>query len=106
MSEEFSLLEMKLSDWILKGIPLVEEDRSVYIFLKPNLIICGCAIGTAYYAKTHIHKLENIPYLKLMQYFSDTFDVPVKILETLSNLHMYGGKNREDCAVWLKERGY
>lgn len=85
--------KLKLSDAILKGIPLVEETLKSYN---------GCAIGTGFlYKKGRYLGGEPNPHISV----SNEFHVPLETVGRASLLH-YDGMSREDVASWLRDLGY
>jgi len=91
-----SVQKMKFSEAILKGEELgYKETFDSYR---------GCAIGTAYRAKTGellSHRLRP----GLRRAVSEEFGVPLEIVEQADWMHC-GGTSRVKVAAWLASKGY
>lgn len=96
--------DLKLSEAILAGIPFVREDTTV--FLEKWAVsgdICGCPLGTAYYAKTGEFLTYGGDFITII---SEKFNVPRGLCLKISHLHFSNMLSRERCAEYAKVNGF
>lgn len=93
LPEETAVKPMKLSEAIMKGIPLVTETIRSYR---------GCAIGTGYWAKTGKELNSDSNACNCV---SKEFGVPIAIVRAVSCLHL-NGLSRRAVAMWLGSKGF
>lgn len=89
---------MKMSDYIIRGRRIVPETHSSFI---------GCAVGTAYLAKTGKF-LSPLPWqsgVDLIAQVAKEFDMPPSVVTCASRLHV-SGWSREKVASWLRSKGW
>jgi hypothetical protein len=85
------------SEWIRRGIPLVTEERLLYLADWKGL--CGCALGTGYHAKTGKYFAGDLRAI------SKSLRLPYEIAYRANTMHIEGA-SREAVADWLESKGF
>ena len=101
--EEQQAAVVPVSEWIRRGIPLVNDYKFGFISMDLDDRPRGCALGAAYYAKTRRTTYRFADGGK-GNGVSDELGLPRHIFLRASGMHATGS-TREEVADWLESQG-